>query len=189
MKRTLSTLVRKKTSQTDLVYTCNTNNQNLARSVRFISPYFLHPGIFCLAVGNKLKNYSEDIFWIWLKEGSTRLSNISDAGLDFNPTQDENGGWVKLPPISFSHATSQKEGISPQIFLTFSFNSVPHWGKTLIPLPVLNLLPVQIIEFEPRPPLKKKCFLCLKSCKSEIMVTFFLEMLMLPNFDFMYNII
>ena len=183
MKRTLSTLVRKKTSQTDLVYTCNTNNQNLARSVRFISPYFLHPGIFCLAVGNKFKNYSEDIFWIWLKEGSTRLSNISDAGLDFNPTQDENGGWVKLPPISFSHATSKKEGISPQIFLTFSFNSVPHWRKTLIPLPVPNYW----IWTTTIP--KEKCFFCSKSCKSEIMVTFFLEMLMLPNFDFMYNII
>ena len=51
----------------------------------------------------------------------------------------EGGGeGVKLTPISFSHATSKKEVISPQIFLTFSFNSVPHWRKTLIPLPVPN---------------------------------------------------
>ena len=85
LRRTLSTLGSKKSSQIDLVYTCNTKIQITARSVGFIPPYFVHLGRFCLSVGNKLKNYSEEIFWVWLKERSTRVLNISDAGLDFNP--------------------------------------------------------------------------------------------------------
>ena len=92
LERTLSTLGSKKSSQIDLVYIFNTKIQNTARSVGFIPPYFVHPGRFCLAFGNKLKNYSEEIFWVWLKERSTRVLNISDAGLDFNPIQEEDRG-------------------------------------------------------------------------------------------------
>ena len=77
LKRTLSTLGRKKSSQIDLVYTCKPKNQNIVRSVGCVHPYLVHPERFCLAVGNKLKNYSEEIFWVWLKEKSTRVSNIS----------------------------------------------------------------------------------------------------------------
>ena len=62
LKRILSTLGSKKSSQIDLVYTCNTKIRNTVRSVGFIPPYFVHPGRFCLAIGNKLKNYSEEIF-------------------------------------------------------------------------------------------------------------------------------
>ena len=80
LRRTLSTLGSKKSSQIDLVYTCNTKIQITARSVGFIPPYFVHLGRFCLSVGNKLKNYSEEIFWVWLKERSTRVLNISDGG-------------------------------------------------------------------------------------------------------------
>ena len=68
LNRTLSTPGSKKSSQIDLVSTCNTKNQNTARSVGFIPPYFVHPGRFCLAVGNKLKNYSEEIFELDLKK-------------------------------------------------------------------------------------------------------------------------
>ena len=39
----------------------------------------------------------------------------------FNPIQDA-GGRQKGPPISFSSVTSTNVGISPQNFLTFSFN-------------------------------------------------------------------
>ena len=40
-----------------------------------------------------------------------------------NPIQDgEEGGEAKSPPTSFSSITSANIGISPQNFLTFSFN-------------------------------------------------------------------
>ena len=43
----------------------------------------------------------------------------------FNPIQDGGGQWragQKGPPTSFSPVTSTNVGISPQNFLTFSFN-------------------------------------------------------------------
>ena len=39
----------------------------------------------------------------------------------FNPIQD-GGGIKKTPPTSFSPVTSTNVGISPQNFLTFSYN-------------------------------------------------------------------
>ena len=52
----------------------------------------------------------------------------------------------KGPRASFSHVTSTKIGISPQHFMTFSLN------------PFATLVS-QIIELEPRAPLKGCCFL------------------------------
>ena len=42
----------------------------------------------------------------------------------FNPIQDGEGGggWAKRPPTSFSPVTSTNVGISPENFLSFSFN-------------------------------------------------------------------
>ena len=44
-----------------------------------------------------------------------------------NPIQD-GGGEPKMPPTSFSPVTSANVGISPQNFLTFSFNPFCHTG-------------------------------------------------------------
>ena len=43
-------------------------------------------------------------------------------GRFLNPTQD-GGGGAKRPPTSFPPVASTDVGISPQNFLTFSFNS------------------------------------------------------------------
>ena len=40
-----------------------------------------------------------------------------------NPIQDLGGGGQKDPPKSFSPVTSTNVGLSPQNFLTFSFNT------------------------------------------------------------------
>ena len=40
-----------------------------------------------------------------------------------NPVQDGGEGGKKAPPTSFSPVTSTNVGISPQNFLTFSFNA------------------------------------------------------------------
>ena len=40
-----------------------------------------------------------------------------------NPIQDGGGGWQKGPPTSFSPVTSTNVELSPQKFLTFSFNT------------------------------------------------------------------
>ena len=40
-----------------------------------------------------------------------------------NPIQDRGGGWQKGLPTSFSPVTSTNVELSPQNFLTFSFNT------------------------------------------------------------------
>ena len=56
---------------------------------------------------------------------------------DLNPIQDGEG--QKAPPTSFSPVTSTNVRISPQNFLTFSFNPFTDWCKIsslyLVPVP------------------------------------------------------
>ena len=51
--------------------------------------------------------------------------------------------------ISFSPVTSTNVGVSPQNFVTFTFNPLAHWSKILRPY----LEP--IMELEPRVPRQK----------------------------------
>ena len=77
---------------------------------------------------------------IHLKQGKIQNKYIIDTvqkmKLPINPNQD--GVGAKRPPTSFSLVTSTNVGISPQNFLTFSFNPLPQWCK----ISSLYLVPV-----------------------------------------------
>ena len=79
------------------------------------------------------------------------LNRIQDWGVG----EGMGGGGLKRPPISLSPVTFTNVGISPQNLLTFSFNPF----ATLLFNIKTHLVPVQIIELEPRPTLKKVVFL------------------------------
>ena len=64
--------------------------------------------------------------------------------------------WQKRPPTSFSTVNSTNGGINPQNILTFSFEPFFHTG---VKFHVCTQWQPQIIELEPRPPLKKVVFL------------------------------
>ena len=90
------------------------------------------------------------------------------------------GGEQKLPAI-FSPRASTNVGISPQQFLTFSFNPLATlvWNFKAIPSDSPNF-----IELEPRLSCQKGGFSG-QTCKTEAMIGSLIKVLALPNFGHM----
>ena len=92
------------------------------------------------------------------------------------------GGGAKKAPYQFFPVTSINVGISPQIFLTFSFNPkgkrLPNWSRIsksyLVPVPNywtwMKTIPL------------KRWFFWWNPYKVEVMITSVIEMLELPDF-------
>ena len=100
---------------------------------------------------------------LW-KFGQKWISNFHKKWTGYriciNPNQDEGvGGEHKGAPTSFSPVTSTNVEISPKKFLTFSFNPFFHTG---VKFQVFIYCQSEIIELEPRPPLKKKAVFLVK---------------------------
>ena len=55
-----------------------------------------------------------------IKNSSQKYKYLENE-ISFSPIEDEGGG-AKRPPTSFSPVASTNVGLSPQNFLTFSFN-------------------------------------------------------------------
>ena len=116
------------------------------------------------------------LLWGYVRKQSQFLRIISYY---FNPIQ--HGGQKAPPPTSFSAVTSTNVWFGPQNFLTFSFN------------PFVTL--VQNFKFVPSASPKlsnlnhdrssKKRFFWSNFYKIEVVITFFTEMLQLPNFGHM----
>ena len=116
----------------------------------FTKPHLKFPSVYLMSFSDKNTNITE-------KNVSNALSNnlnwLHAKKLSLNPTQ--NGGkGQKGPPTSFSPVTSTNLGISSQNFPTFSFKPLPHLCK----FQRHTYCQSQIIELEPRLPLKKIVF-------------------------------
>ena len=93
-------------------------------------------------------------------------------------------GEQKSSPISFSYVTSTKVGIIHQNFLTFSCNTFATLMSNFKEFH--TWCQSQIIELEPRAPLKKISFFRQTSpYKIEVMITSLTEMPELPNYGHM----
>ena len=85
-------------------------------------------------------------------------------------------GTKRLPlATNFSPATSTNVGISLQNFLTFSFNSFPHWCE----IPSSYVVSVPDYWTWTRNTLQKDQFFWLNLYTFEVMITFAIEMLQL----------
>ena len=86
---------------------------------------FKYPKTFQCGNGSEFKNEVKKLFEkhnAEIRRATTKYNQTHTAFVEaFNPIQD---GWgvKKAPPTSFSHVTSTNVTISPQNFLTFSFN-------------------------------------------------------------------
>ena len=95
-------------------------------------------------------------------------------------------GWgedKKAPPTSFSPLTSTNVGISPQNFLTFSFNTFSSLVQNFKFVPSASFKLLNLNQDHPSP--QKKRFFLSNRYKIEVMITFLIEMLQLPNFGHM----
>ena len=100
--------------------------------------------------------------------------------VSFNPIQDgESAEGAKRPPTSFSPVTSTNVGISPQNFLTFSFNPFATLVQNFVPSASPKLLNLNETTHQ-----KKRSFWS-NPYKIEVVTTFPIEMLQLPNFGHM----
>ena len=90
-------------------------------------------------------------------------------------------GWQKVNPTSFSPVTSINVGISPKNLLNFSFKPFPTlvWNFKGIPSAVPNYWTWT------KTTLQKKRFLWSNSYKIQVIITFLIETLELPNFSHM----
>ena len=87
------------------------------------------------------------------------------------------GGSKPPRPNSFSSVTSPNVGFSPQRFLTFSLTLSPHWCK----ISSSDLVPVQNYQDHS----SKNQFYWSNPYKTEVIITFLIEIFQLPNFDHM----
>ena len=88
------------------------------------------------------------------------------------------GGGQKGPATSFSSVTSTNVGISPQNFLTFSFNPFDRlvWNFKFVPSASPKLLNLN------QDHLWKKRFFWPNPYKIEVVITSLIQILELPNF-------
>ena len=96
-----------------------------------------------------------------------------------NPIQD--GGPKSPPPTSFSSVTFAKVRISPQNFLTFSFNIFATLVQNFNFVPSASPKLLNLNQDRP----SKKRFFWSSPYKIEVIITFLMEMLQLPNFGHM----
>ena len=91
------------------------------------------------------------------------------------------GGGQKGPPTSFFPVTSTNVGFGPQNFLTFSFNPF----VTLVQnLKIVSSAHPKLLNLNQDHSSKKR-FFCSNPYKIEVMITFLIEMVQLPNFGHM----
>ena len=90
-------------------------------------------------------------------------------------------GAKKATPTSFNPVTSTKIGISPQNFLTFSFN---HFSTLVLNFKAMPSVSPKLFNLNQKP-LSKNWFFWSNSYKIEVMITSLIEMLELPNFGHM----
>ena len=91
------------------------------------------------------------------------------------------GGGAWSPPTSFPLVTSRNVRISPQNFMTFSFNPLPHWCK----ISSLYLMPVSNYSTWAKTTPQKKQFLWSNPYKIEVVITSVVEML--ESHEHIYN--
>ena len=93
------------------------------------------------------------------------------------------GGGAKKapPPTSFSFVSSTNVGFGPQNFLTFSFNPFATLVQNFKFVPSASPKLLNLNQDHP----SKKRFFWSNPYKIEVMITFFIEMLQLPNFGHM----
>ena len=89
----------------------------------------------------------------------------------FNPIQNKGGDGGKRTPTSFSTVTSTNVGISPQNFLNFSFHAFATLVLNFKFAPSASPKLLNLNQNHPSNPYK-----------IEVMTTFLIEMLELPNF-------
>ena len=87
----------------------------------------------------------------------------------------------KAPPTSFSPVTSTNIGFGPQNFLAFSFNTFATLVQNLKFVPSASPKLLNLNQDHP----SKKQFFWSNPYKIEVMITFLIEMLQLPNFGHM----
>ena len=117
------------------------------------------------------------------------ISNFDDIikmeDFDLNPIQDGGGGGgrgTKRPlSTSFSSVTSTNVGFRPKNFLTFSFNPFSPQLQNFKFAPSASLKLLNLNQDYP----SKKWFFWSNPYKVEVMITFLIEMLQLPNFGHM----
>ena len=97
-----------------------------------------------------------------------------------NPIQDR-GRRQNSPNTSFSPVTSTNVRFRPQNFLTFIFNLFATLVQNFKFVPSAAL---KLLNLDQDHALKKQ-FLGSNSYKIEVMITFFIEMVQLPNFGYM----
>ena len=116
-----------------------------------------------------------------LKDNNLFLSSVAilSFSVTLNPIENGVGGGAKRPPTSFSPVTSTNVKISPQIFLTFSFNHFATLMKNFKAIPSARLL--NLNQKHP----SKNLFFWSHPYKIEIMIISLIEMLELPSFDYM----
>ena len=90
-------------------------------------------------------------------------------------------GGPKGLPTSFFSVTSTNIGIGPYDFLTFSFNSFATLVQNVKFVPSASPKLLNLDQDQP----SKKQFFWSNPYKIEVMITFLIEMLQLPNFSHM----
>ena len=93
----------------------------------------------------------------------------------------QDGGGQKAPPTSFSPVTSTNVRFGPQIFLTFNFNPFATLVQNFKFVPGASPKLLNLNQDHP----SKKQFFWSNPYKIEVMITFLIEMLQLPNFGHM----
>ena len=132
----------------------------------------------------KISNLMERSCCFWYYNKYLQKWSILLLKIFFKPFQDGEGDGTTTPPIltNFSPVTSANVGISPQNFLTFSFNPF----ATLVQnFKAIRRASPKLLNFERRPPCKKKWFFWSNPYNTEVMITSLREMLELPNFGHM----
>ena len=92
------------------------------------------------------------------------------------------GGGAKRPPTSFSPVTSTNIGISPQNILSFSFDPFDTLVSNFKFAPSGS---PKLLDLNQHHLSKKKRFFWSSPYKIEVVITFLIEMLHLPTFDYM----
>ena len=95
-----------------------------------------------------------------------------------NPIQDGRRGGAKRPPTSFSSVTSTNVGFGPQNFVNFSFNPFPTLMQNFKFVPSASPKLLDLNQDHP----SKNGFFGSNPYKIEVLITYFIEMLELPNF-------
>ena len=110
---------------------------------------------------------------VFCPQGNFILLFVYRVVLSFNPIQDEGGVEQKGLSTSFSPVISTNLGISPQNFLTFSFNPLATLVQNLKAIPSASPKLLNLTNTTPQ----KKQFFWSNPYKIEVMITSLIEIL------------